>query len=90
MAHSTTENSLSPAEKEFQNLMRQGDDFYKIELLRHAKSWYKKALEKNIDPDTVKQKISACDQLLSKERKIVFILLGIALVAILIWYLSGS
>lgn len=90
MAHITTESSLSPSEQEFQELLRQGDDFYKIELLRHAKSWYKKALEKNIDAETVKQKILACDSLLSKERKVIFILLGIAIVAIVSWYLLSN
>lgn len=90
MAHITTESSLSPAEQEFQELLRQGDDFYRIELLRHAKSWYKKALEKNIDTETVKQKISSCDRLLSKERKVIFILLGIAAIGIVSWYLLST
>ena len=83
MAHHATESVLSPAERAFEDLMQHGDDFLKIELLRPAKSWYKKALELNIEPEKVKEKIAECDRLLAFEIKVIKILVAIAAVVIL-------
>ncbi len=84
MAHHATESVSSQAERAFEDLMQHGDDFLKIELLRPAKSWYKKALALNIEPEKVKEKIAECDRLLAFEIKVIKILVAIAAVVILV------
>jgi hypothetical protein len=86
MAHTSIEN-LSPAEREFAEFVQRGDDFYKIELLRHAKSWYKKALDLNFETEKINQKIEDCNKKLASERKITFILMAIAIIATLSYFL---
>jgi hypothetical protein len=86
MAHTSTEH-LSPAERNFVELVQRGDDFYKIELLRHAKSWYKKALELNMETEKINQKIEDCNKKLASERKITFILIAIAIVSFSVYLL---
>ncbi len=78
MSHPTSEISLSPAEREFEDLMQRGDDFLKIELLRPAKSWYQKALKLNIETEKVKRKIAVCNEMLVFEIKVIRILVAIA------------
>jgi len=85
MAHSSSEINLSPQEREFRDLVQHGDDFFRIELLRHARSWYKKALQMNMDTETVNQKIAACTKLLAFERKVVWILLALAAAIIVVF-----
>ncbi len=87
MAHPATESAASPAERAFMDRMQHGDDFLKIELLRPAKSWYKKALELNIETEKVRQKIAECDRLLAFEIKVIKILVIIAAVLVLALYL---
>jgi hypothetical protein len=55
-------------------LMKHGDDFLKIQLLRPAKSWYQKALAMNIETEKVRKKIAECDKQLAFERKVIRIL----------------
>lgn len=71
--------------QEFRDLINQGNDFFKIELLRPAKKCYTKALEFNIDEENVQQKIAECDRLLTFEMRVVWILTVTALAAILTW-----
>jgi hypothetical protein len=80
MAHTSPENATSPVEAEFNDLIRHADDFFKIELLRQAKSWYQKALKFNIETGKVEHQIAECDRLLAYENKIVMILGAIAIV----------
>jgi len=88
MAHTSTEN-LSTSERDFAELVQRGDDFFKIELLRHAKSLYKKALEFNFETEKINQKIVDCDKKQASERKVIYILLAVAIVTIaLYWLLS--
>lgn len=70
--------------QEFRDLINHGDDFFKIELLRPAKKCYKQALEFNIDPEKVKQKIAECDRLLTFEKRVVWILAAIMVTVIII------
>jgi hypothetical protein len=69
--------------QEFMDLMQHGDDFYKIELWKPAKNWYKKAMALNIEPERVSQKIAACDKFLAFEKKVRCILVAIALALVL-------
>jgi hypothetical protein len=83
MGHHSSETTLSHAEILFADLMRHGDDFFRIELLRPAKAWYKKALELNIETENVKQKIAECDRLIAYEVKVIKILVVVAALVIL-------
>ena len=83
MGHLTSETSMNQAERSFIDLMQHGDDFFKIELLRPAKSWYQKALALNIEPDKVKQKIAECDRLITFELKVIKIIIVIAAIVVL-------
>lgn len=84
MEHRSPQTTLGHAEKEFLDLVQHGDDFFKIELLRPAKSWYKKALKLNIETERIKQKIAECDRLLAFEQKVIKILVAIAAVIVLV------
>lgn len=78
MAHENQHIPASTTERDFLEFMRQGDDFFKIELLRPARSCYRKALELNVDTEKVFHKIAECDRLLAYENKIVMILAAAA------------
>ena len=77
------ESTLTPVERKYLDLMRHGDNFLKIELLRPAKSYYQKALELNLETDKVKEKIAECDRLLAFELKVIWILVAIAVAFVL-------
>jgi hypothetical protein len=84
----TDNNSEFPAntiDRDFMEFMHRGDDFFKIELLRQAKSWYKKALLLNINSDEAKAQVAECERLLAFENKVVYILLSIASVFLLVY-----
>lgn len=87
MAHHTEDNTMSPAECEFMDLMQHGDDLLKIELLRPAKKWYQRALRLNMETKKVEQKIAECDRLLAFEIKVIKILVALTAVLILAYYL---
>lgn len=86
MAHHSSETTLSPAEREFADLVQRGDDFFKIQLLRPAKSWYQKALAMNIETEKVKQKIAECNKQLAFEIKVIRILVAVVAVLVLLYF----
>jgi len=77
MNHNTKEALSDLAKNTFDEYMQRGDDFFKIELLRQAKNWYKKALDLNIENENVKSRISECERLLAFENRVTFILISI-------------
>ncbi len=87
MDHRILESTLSPAERRFLDLIRHGDDFFKIELLRPAKSYYQKALELNFETEKVRQKIAECNRLLAFEQKIIWIIITITAVGVLAYFI---
>ncbi len=87
MTNLTTELPLSTIDREFNEFKLRGDDFFRIELLRQAKSWYQKALLLNPGAREVKNLIDECDRQLKYETKVVWILLGIAATAIIAYLL---
>jgi hypothetical protein len=87
MEHSILESTLSPVERRFLDLMRHGDNFLKIELLRPAKSYYLKALELNLETEKVKGKIAECDRLLAFELKVIRVLVVIGVVLVMAYYI---
>jgi hypothetical protein len=84
MAHTISETPSDPTRQEFKDLMQHADDFFKIELLRQAKNWYKKALELNIETEKVQHQIAECDRLLAYENRVVKIIGALATIVILI------
>ena len=76
--------SVEYAPSEFKDLVQHADDFFKIELLRPAKKWYQKALKLNIESEKIKHQIAECDRLLAFERKVIWVLIGIAAIVILL------
>jgi len=84
MEHNNSKSQVSSAESNFRDLINQGNDFYRIELLRQARNRYIKALELNIETDMVRYRIAECDRLLAFENKVVYILLSIATAILLV------
>ena len=84
MAHSSSETHLSIAERDFRECMRHADDFFKIELLRQAKNWYKKALAFNMETGMIQQRIAECDKMLKYERKVTGILAVVASIIVVL------
>lgn len=87
MENYSSESTTSHAQVEFLDLIQHGDDFFKIELLRPAKSYYERAMKLNLETDKVKEKIDECDRLLAFEIKVIRILVAIGVAVILIGYL---
>jgi hypothetical protein len=86
MEHHETNENLSPEVKKFRELMHNGDDFFRIEIYRSAVRQYKEAAKLDVDNDMANKKIAECEALLSKERKVIYVLLSIAVVTvILVW-----
>jgi hypothetical protein len=86
MENSNSDTTLSHDEREFRDFVQHGDDFCRNGLIHHARSWYKKALQMNMETEMVMQKIKNCNYLLIFERKVIWILLAVATAAILAWY----
>ena len=80
MGNFILDSTMNRTEIQFRELIRMGDDFFKIELLRQAKNCYQKALLLNIETDSVKFKIEECERLLAFENKVVIFLLAISTV----------
>lgn len=87
MAHNNSQSTSNAAGDDFMEFMQRGDDFMKVELLRPAKSWYRKALELNSESAEAKHRISECENMLAFENKVVSILCAIAAVTLGIWLL---
>ncbi|MEI8046159.1 MAG: hypothetical protein WCI92_02165 [Bacteroidota bacterium] len=80
---------MSVTERDYLEFVQRGDDFFKIELLRQAKSWYKKALELRHNGEDVKHKLAECERLLKYEQKVVYVLIAtgsVLLVAYLFFF----
>ena len=80
MGNFILDSTMNRTEIQFRELIRMGDDFFKIELLRQAKNCYQKALLLNIETDSVKLKLEECEKLLAFENKVVLSLLTLSVV----------
>ena len=87
MVDHSSNTKLNRMEREFIDYMQHGDDFFKIELWRPARSWYKKALALNIETEKVKHKIAECDRKQAFEVKVIWTLVVIAALISLACYL---
>ena len=82
MQHSTLETPLTPADRKMTELMQQADDFFKIELLRPAKTYYERALALDTKNKKAMQRITECDRMLAFEMKVIWILVALATVLV--------
>ena len=82
MQHSTLETPLTSADRKLTEMMQQADDFFKIEILRPAKTYYERALA--LDPKNKKamQRITECDRMLAFEMKVIRILVAVTAVLV--------
>jgi|GEM_PF-858383 len=86
MQHNDNYHQPDPVEEKFQDFIRLGDDFNKIEIYRQALKAYKQALEIKPDDTTMKEKISLCESRIRSENKVFVILLAVAVVIVaVIW-----
>jgi hypothetical protein len=88
MGHQDTHENLSPEEKKFRELMRNGDDFLKIEIYRSAIHKFREAARMDIDNEAANKKVEECQVLLNKENKVIYIIVAVvAVIAALVWIL---
>lgn len=87
MQHSTLETPLTPADRKMTELMQQADDFFKIELLRPAKTYYERALALDTKNKKTMQRITECDRMLAFEMKVIWILVALATVLVGAYFL---
>jgi len=83
MIHNMDEACLTPAERKFLDLKEHADDFFKIELLRPAKSYYERALALKPGEELLRQRIDTCNRMLKFETKVIWILVALAAVLVL-------
>lgn len=76
--------SISPTEKQFDELMHNGDDFFKIEIYRNAVKRYKEAAMLGIDNDLANRKIAECKSKLQNERKWIYVVLAVAAAGVIL------
>ena len=82
-----SETTYGRAEHKLMDLIEHGDDFLKIELLRPALSYYRRALALNPGNKEIEQKITECERLLVIEKRAMWILAAIAAVIIILYLL---
>jgi hypothetical protein len=82
MGHHETNENLSPEEKKFRELMHNGDDFFKIEIYRSAKTRYREAATMNIDNEAANKKAEERQALLQKENRAIYIIVAIVAAAV--------
>lgn len=87
MTHQNDDNeSLSPQEIKFNDLIKRGDDLFNISIYRYAKDWYLRALELHVNDKLINQKLS---EIASKQKSTttkVIIILAIAVVIVgIVW-----
>ena len=67
MAHHNDDSNMSKEQLEFNDLIRRGDDFIKIQIYRNARECYTFALESNINNELANTKLSECNALIKPE-----------------------
>ena len=82
MANQEPDTFSRKKEELFNDFLQRGDDFAKIEIFRSALTWYKRALELDIEPEKVRSRIDRCNRELKFERKVFSILGAVALLVL--------
>ena len=86
MAHHNDDLKLSKEEMEFNDMIRRGDDFMKIQIFRNAREWYTYALESNFNNEVAAPKLNECNALIKSEsRTIIKVVAVMAVVACILF-----
>ena len=89
MAHEeVNEVILTKEEKIYNDLIRRGDDFFKIELFKSARGMFEEAMKYKPNDEATKSKIAECRRLVRRDTKRVIAILPflIIIVSTVIWY----
>jgi len=82
MEHVDSEIQLSKEELLFNDFIRRGDDFMKINIYRNAKESYNYALETHFNDSIALNKINDCNQKIKKESKIIITIIVVVAVIV--------
>ncbi len=83
MAHHNDDSHLSKEELEFNDLIKRGDEFIKIQIYRNAREMYELAVESNFNSDIANAKLGECNALIKSESKTILAVVAVmAIVAI--------
>jgi hypothetical protein len=82
MLQSDYKVQTSAENEKFNDYLKNGDDFSKIEIYHLARYWYRKAFETGIQADMIKKRIDDLNEKIRAERKILTILAIITAVII--------
>ncbi|MDP4265881.1 MAG: hypothetical protein Q8880_00425 [Bacteroidota bacterium] len=82
MAHQETTENLSKEQITFNDYIRRGDDFVRIQIYRNALEWYNLALQMGIDNSIPKRKISECKEKINGDNKIIAFVLFLAAIVL--------
>ena len=84
MAHEEViEPNLSLEEKTYNDFIRRGDDFFRIELLKSAKEMYEEALKCKQNDEPASLKIVECKRLIKRDTKRILIVLPFLIIIVL-------
>ena len=78
MEHNDSDHLLSKEELHFNDFIRRGDDFMKINIYRNARECYNQALEIHFNDTLVNEKIYDCVKKIKSESKIIYTILIVA------------
>jgi len=78
MEYIDSEIQLGKDELQFNDFIRRGDDFMKINIYRNAKENYNFALETHVNNSFVINKIADCEQKIQKESNIIITVIIVA------------
>jgi hypothetical protein len=82
MQHSTLETTEASSDRKLNEMMQQADDFFKIEILRPAKTYYERALAMDPKNSKAMHRITECNRMLAFEMKVIWSLLGLAVILV--------
>lgn len=83
MENNENQRPLSPEEEKFNDFLKTGDDFSKIEIYRLARYWYQKALETGFETELVKKRIAEADRKIKSELRVFKVLGALALLVLI-------
>ncbi len=91
MTHQNDDNeSLSPQEIKFNDLIKRGDDLCNISIYRYAKDWYARALELHVNDNVAEKKLKEISVKQKSEQKTILKILVAAVVVIgVVWFATN-
>ncbi len=81
MAHHDIDLNVSTEQQVFNEFIRHGDDFMKIQIYRSARESYTQALETNFNNELANLKLTECNVLIKSESKTIIVVVSIIAIA---------